>query len=145
MRRLSIISFVLALFVWHPVQAQSLEEGIWVGRMIAPTGKIDTLYMHVDIVSGKPKIDLELDTQKKFSATDVRLDDHSLHFNWYFDMDIECILYKQENKSYQGVCTDEKKNKGPLTFVPSSYARSNGKKVERIFEDWAYYWKGRKL
>ena len=112
------------------------------GRMIAPSGKIDTLYLHVDQDAGMTKVEIELDTQdRRFVGTDIEVDEYRLAFKWSFDININCTLLAQENASYQGMCTDALGNKGPLTFLPPSMKEDQS--TQRIFDDWAYYWKGR--
>ena len=121
--------------------AQSLEKDTWVGRMMVPSGKIDTLYMYVDPGKEGLKIDIESREMGRFSGKDVRHDEHTLYFSWNYDMEIDCALYSQENASYQGTCSDEKGNKGLFVFVPSRMADSP--ESTQIFEDWVHYWKGK--
>ena len=141
MKRICLLLGLILLLPMEALYAQTLKKGTWVGQVMVPSGKIDTLYMHVEPAVDGLKIDIELKDVGRFPGEAVRHEEHAMYFTWNYNVAIDCVLYPQENGSYQGSCTDEKGNKGRFAFVPSHMADSPH--AQQIFDDWAYFWKGR--
>ncbi len=137
---LAVFSISLAL-TRNSVQAQDLEDGKWIGRLILPSGKIAEIFMHIRHKDGQAIGSMEMSGDDRFTMVQMEHDDMVLKLQWNPGLDIKCELYRQDEGSYSGACEDEVSGKGPLILAPPSMA---GKPLlARVFDDWEYYWRGR--
>ena len=116
---------VLAVVVaWAPaLQAQALEEGRWVGRMMHPTGDFMDLFLEVSTKGDALQIVMDVPSVRRFPLHDARYDEGVIRFWWEAGVLLECSIERQDDGIFLGACRDRQGGQGPLMVIPPSVAR----------------------
>ena len=115
---LCVILFAIGIAGPLGLQAQTLEEGRWVGRMMHPTGSYLNLFFEVSNEGDSLQIAMDVPDVREFRLQNPQYDGTVIRFWWQAGVRLECAVERQDDGSFQGGCRDRWGGRGPLMMVP---------------------------
>lgn len=117
--RLALGFAVLAVpFGIPPADAQHLEEGDWVGRVIHLTGRHMDVVYRVRTPGDSLRITMNVEGYGDFAFEDIRTTRDSLAFVWTPSFSLDCAMFRLDDGVYQGACKDPWGGFGGILMAP---------------------------
>jgi len=99
--------------------AQTLTVGQWSGTIAPPDEEPHPITYDVTVSGDTLKIVLQAAEHGSFPFRDIKLSaDGTLTFGLEIGASLTCSLKRQENQSFEGLCTDAGGSSGKLVMVP---------------------------
>jgi hypothetical protein len=123
MKSLTAAAGLLALGAMFasPAHAQDLQAGLWSGEMIPPGGDPLPVHFEVGMRDGALRIVMMNEDLGPMDLTEETLEGDELTFAWNPGVRVECVLTRQEDGHFEGICADDRGaagGQGRLTMVP---------------------------
>ena len=98
--------------------AQHLEEGDWVGRIIHLTGRHMDVVYRVRTPGDSLQITMNVEKYGDFAFEDIRTTRDSLAFVWTPSFSLDCAMFRLSDGVYQGACKDPWGGFGGIVMAP---------------------------
>lgn len=121
MRAANLLSSLAAVAIMAaPLNAQlALPDGEWTGNITPPEGAAIGVRYRVANDSADRRLVIVI-AEESFVASDLRVEDGVLHFNWTPGPEVECRLERREGSDYmifEGTCGDKESGIGRIRMV----------------------------
>ena len=99
------------------LQAQTLQEGTWVGATILPDGSVVQTNFDVTTENGELAITYH-SMQGPVPLTDISLDGDTLSYTFSAGIEVQCVVQRRDDGSYTGECKTGNGETGRHTMTP---------------------------